>query len=419
VTVASPTSAAGALTTYKVGFKTSASGSLTSSSTITITLPAGTSLANLVGSPVNLGTTQVGFCTHPSNTVATCQLYSGQTIAASKAVVILLNGVINPKTTSTTDTLTFKTSSDLTTVTSPTYAITAAHSLGTVPVSLSSSLPGATGVTYALSVKTSASGGLAGDTGSSINIVLPSGTDLTNFGTNSVMVGTTQVGFCSHPSGTTVICQLYTGVTVAANTTAAISFAGVKNPSTAATYNASVSTTSDPAVKKSAGYCVVAAGVPCIATVAPTSGGVGAAVTITGLNLAGATALKFHGTTAAILTNTATKITTKVPAGATTGTLTVTTGGGTATSPAAFTVVPAPAITSFSPASGPVGTTVTITGTSLTGATALTFHGTAATILTDTATQITAKVPTGATTGTIAVTTAGGTGTSATSFTVT
>jgi hypothetical protein len=366
-----------------------------------------------------VGTNELGFCTDPTTTTATCFLFSGNTIGASKAVVILLNGVTNPKTTSTTDTLKFTTSSDPSTVTSPTYAITAAHSLGTVPVSLSSSLPGATGVTYKLSVKTSASGALAGDTGSTINIGLPSGTDLTNFGTTSVTVGTTQVGFCSHPSATAVKCQLFTGMTVAANTTAAVSFAGVKNPATAATYTASVSTTSDPAVKKSAGYCVVAAGVPCIATVAPTSGGVGTAVTITGLNLAGATALKFHGTTAAILTNTATQITTKVPAGATTGTLTVTTGGGTATSPGAFTVVPAPTVTSFSPTSGPVGTTVTITGTNLSGAAALKFHGAAAAILTDTATQITAKVPAGATTGTITVTTAGGTGTSATSFTVT
>ena len=269
--MASPTSAAGALTTYKLGFTTSVSGGMAgdTGSVMTITLPAGTSLANFTNGKVMVGTNELGFCTDPTTTTATCFLFSGNTIGASKAVVILLNGVTNPKTTSTTDTLKFTTSSDPTTVTSPTYAITAAHSLGTVPVSLSSSLPGATGVTYKLSVKTSASGGLAGDTGSSINIGLPSGTDLTNFSTNSVMVGTTQVGFCSHPSGTAVKCQLYSGVTVAANTTAAVSFGGIKNPATAATYTASVSTTSDPAVKKSAGYCVVAAGVPCIATVAP------------------------------------------------------------------------------------------------------------------------------------------------------
>ena len=47
---------------------------------------------------------------------------------------------------------------------------------------------------------------------------------------------------------------------------------------------------------------------------------VGTAVTITGTNLGGATSVKFNGTTAAIGTNSATTITTTVPAGATTGT---------------------------------------------------------------------------------------------------
>ena len=207
--------------------------------------------------------------------------------------------------------------------------------------------------------------------------------------------------------------------TVAASATVAVSLIGVSNPATASVYTATVSTTSDTLVKATSGYCVVAAGVPCIATVAPASGGVGVGVTITGVNLAGATALSFHGTSAAILTNTATKITTTVPTGATTGTISVTTGGGTAISPTTFKVVPVPSISGFSPSSGPVGTTVTISGTNLTKATSVKFNGTATPILTDTAGQITAKVPAGATTGTIIVTTAGGNATSATNFTVT
>ena len=79
-----------------------------------------------------------------------------------------------------------------------------------------------------------------------------------------------------------------------------------------------------------------------------------------------------------------------------------------------------PTVTGFTPTSGPVGTPVTITGTQFTGATAVRFNGTAATtFIVDDPTQITATVPAGATTGTIAVTTPGGTGTSAGSFTVT
>jgi len=82
--------------------------------------------------------------------------------------------------------------------------------------------------------------------------------------------------------------------------------------------------------------------------------------------------------------------------------------------------VPAPTVTGFLPTSGPVGTVVTLTGSDFSGATVLAFNGAAATSFTvDSATQITATVPLAATTGTIAVTTPGGTAASATSFTVT
>jgi hypothetical protein len=76
-------------------------------------------------------------------------------------------------------------------------------------------------------------------------------------------------------------------------------------------------------------------------------------------------------------------------------------------------------ITSFSPTSGPVGTSVTITGTSFTGTTKVTFDGVAATTFKVVSeTEITATVPTGAKTGKIAVTTSGVLVDSKTSFTV-
>ncbi len=78
-----------------------------------------------------------------------------------------------------------------------------------------------------------------------------------------------------------------------------------------------------------------------------------------------------------------------------------------------------PTITTFTPTAGPVGTSVTITGTNLTGATSVKFNGVSATITSNTATQIVTKVPTGATTGPITVTTPSATATSATNFTVT
>jgi gliding motility-associated-like protein len=81
-----------------------------------------------------------------------------------------------------------------------------------------------------------------------------------------------------------------------------------------------------------------------------------------------------------------------------------------------------PTITSFTPSSGPVGTTVTITGTNFSTTPAnntVTFNGTAATVTASTATSITVTVPSGATTGPIVVTVSGNTATSTTNFTVT
>jgi hypothetical protein len=84
-----------------------------------------------------------------------------------------------------------------------------------------------------------------------------------------------------------------------------------------------------------------------------------------------------------------------------------------------FTVASAPTITLFSPATGPVGTQVTITGTNLSGATAVRFNGTAASsFVVNSATSITAVVAAGTTTGLVTVTTPSGTATSTTNFVV-
>lgn len=157
---------------------------------------------------------------------------------------------------------------------------------------------------------------------------------------------------------------------------------------------------------------------PQITSFTPASGTVGTSVTITGVSLAQAAKVTIGGKPASFTVNSNTKVTATVPVGAKTGQkITITTPGGIATSPLAFAVVPS--ITSFTPTSGPVGTSVTITGNSFSKATGVTFGGVAATsyqVISDT--QVKALVPTGAVTGHIAVTTAGGTGTSATNFTV-
>lgn len=84
------------------------------------------------------------------------------------------------------------------------------------------------------------------------------------------------------------------------------------------------------------------------------------------------------------------------------------------------TPVAAPTITSFTPTTGPTGTSLTITGTNLTGTYAVVVNNVVATGLTgNTATSITATVPSIGTTGAVKVFTAGGVATSSGSFTVT
>jgi hypothetical protein len=85
----------------------------------------------------------------------------------------------------------------------------------------------------------------------------------------------------------------------------------------------------------------------------------------------------------------------------------------------AITITALPTVTMLSPATGPAGTSVMITGTSLSGTTAVRFNGTAASsFVVNSATSLTAIVPTGATTGPVTVTTPCGTATSPTSFVV-
>jgi hypothetical protein len=150
----------------------------------------------------------------------------------------------------------------------------------------------------------------------------------------------------------------------------------------------------------------------------PIFGRVGTGVTITDPTFAGATAVSFNGVAATFTEGPPGTITTTVPAGATTGPITVTTpGSGPLVTTTRFTVTPA--ITSFTPASGPFGTGVTITGTTFTGATAVKFGGTAATFTVSNPGTVTTTVPAGATTGPITVTTLDGAATSTASFTVT
>src|SRR5207244_11342896 len=78
-----------------------------------------------------------------------------------------------------------------------------------------------------------------------------------------------------------------------------------------------------------------------------------------------------------------------------------------------------PTISSFSPTSGPVGTQVVIKGTGLTQTTKVTFGDVTATFVVNSATQVTATVPTAAITSKITMITPGGVATSSVTFMVT
>jgi hypothetical protein len=166
-----------------------------------------------------------------------------------------------------------------------------------------------------------------------------------------------------------------------------------------------------------AAYVFIADVGPIIDSFSPNAGKVGAAVTLTGVRFTGTTSVKFNGVSAVFSVDTDNQITATVPADGTTGKISVTTPGGTAQTSKDFKVKPA--VTSFTPGSGPVGTSVTITGTGLLGTTDVEFNGVVAVFNVVDSSTITTTVPAGATSGKISVTNAGGTVMSKTSFHVT
>ncbi|MBL0311303.1 MAG: tandem-95 repeat protein [Holophagaceae bacterium] len=152
----------------------------------------------------------------------------------------------------------------------------------------------------------------------------------------------------------------------------------------------------------------------------PSSGPVGTLVTLTGGNFAGLTSVHFNGVLASFTIISPTQVQATVPAGATSGVIAVSSAICTGRTYQAFTVPTlVPQVMSFLPRVGSVGSQVTITGSSFTGATVVSFNGVPAGFTVVSSTQITATVPAGATTGPVAVTNSYGTGTSgATNFTI-
>lgn len=161
---------------------------------------------------------------------------------------------------------------------------------------------------------------------------------------------------------------------------------------------------------------------PSISSFDPISGFEGTQVTITGTNFSltpSDNVVEFNGTAATVAAATKTSLTVAVPAGSTSGKITVAISGITATSDNDFIVLPPQTISWFSPTSGQAGATVTITGTNFSttpGDNIVKFNGIDATVTASTGTSLTVAVPDGASTGKITVTISGNTVSSVTDF---
>ena len=152
---------------------------------------------------------------------------------------------------------------------------------------------------------------------------------------------------------------------------------------------------------------------PLITGIAPAQGRLGTLVTLTGRRFSPIPAndrVAFNGVVAPVQNATSTSLTVRVPSGATTGALTLTTADGGARS-TSFIVFQPPTLTSVTPGEGQPGSAVALSGTHFSALTAqdtVTFNGVPARVLQATPNSLQVEVPPGATRGTIRIRTLGG-----------
>lgn len=156
---------------------------------------------------------------------------------------------------------------------------------------------------------------------------------------------------------------------------------------------------------------------PAITGFSPFAGRSGTNVILTGTNFLNTSAIRFGTTLAsdiAVLSNNAVRAT--VPVGAQSGTFTLMAPAGSAVTTSNFVVQPT--ISGFAPGFGPVGTSVTISGANLNvGTPSVKFGGVPAAAPTGVSfSQLTAVVPSGATSGPVTLTTTDGSFTTANLF---
>ena len=156
---------------------------------------------------------------------------------------------------------------------------------------------------------------------------------------------------------------------------------------------------------------------PSIATFSPPSAPVGASVILAGSNLGAVTQIFFGSAPATITRREANRLLVIVPVDALSGRVRAVSAAGSTLSAQNFSVLPR--INNFSPAQGAVNTVILLTGSGFNQITGVTIGGVRSPFQRDSSVQLHARVPIGALSGKIVVTTLGGTAVSSTNFTVT
>jgi len=145
--------------------------------------------------------------------------------------------------------------------------------------------------------------------------------------------------------------------------------------------------------------------IPSITALSEASGIVGDPITINGIGFGSSGTLAFNGVAASPSLWSDSAVVTQIPVGAQTGPVTVASGGQTSNG-FTLTIIGAPTLGSVSPASGDVGTPLTISGTNFGTATyapAVVFNGVAVKPTTWTSNTIGLTVPKGTTTGPLTI----------------
>jgi hypothetical protein len=290
-------------------------------------------------------------------------------------------------------------------------------------------LSGATEATFVLPAVSSADVGtyvvvVTDDVGSTAsdpaNLSVVSGVTLTRQPVSQTVISGSSVTFTVAATGSSPITYQWTrnGSPISGATSASLRLSGVTS-SSAGNYQARVTNPAGSVLSDIAVLTVQSA--PRITSFSPTSGGLGTAVTLTGVNLTGATSVRFNGTAAPFTVVGPGTIVAGVPRGATTGRIAVTTATGTATSSSNYTVgsrLAVPTLTGLSPTSGPAGTRVVMTGANLGATTSARIGSRTASYTVLSANQVRVIIPAEATSARITLTTPAGSVSSST-FTVT